>query len=266
MTYRSGVVACIKAGGKVLREQQDQVFLPFGTEYSLLIKNLKSLRVQVKVSIDGTDATEGASLIISPNSEIELERFIRAGNLEHGNRFKFIERSAAVEEHRGIQPDDGLVRIEYWTETPQPVIRYEPITHYYDSWVPVHRPFWPHYPYHPPATWMTGSSYRTGNASAFCCSMDAAPQTSSFAGQNIGGAPGITVPGSESGQRFYAASSFQTDPQSEVLILRLCGEVGGRVVERPVTVKTKAVCSTCGKSNEALAQFCSVCGTALELI
>ena len=193
-------------------------------EYSLLIKNLKSLRVQVKVSIDGTDATEGTSLIINPNSEIELERFIRAGNLEHGNRFKFIERSAAVEDHRGIRPDDGVVRIEYWTETPQPVIRY-----------------------------------------ASCCSTSAAPQNSSMS-QSLTGTAGITVPGSDSGQRFYAAQSFLTDPQSEVLILRLCGEVGGRVVERPVTVKTKAVCSTCGKSNEALARFCSVCGTALELI
>lgn len=285
MTYRTGLVACIKATGKILREQQDQVFLPFGSEYSVLIKNLKSLRVMVRVSIDGADATDGTSLIVAPNSSVELERFIRAGNLERGNRFKFIERTGEIEEHRGVRPDDGIVRIEWWTERPQPVIHYQPRIHYYDEWVPIRRPYYPYhlpYPLWPPGhVYMTagvqgsltgGMQTTSGNAASGGTSYSCSASTGS--GQNAAATinslsgslpPGITVPGSESHQQFWHSASFPTEDQSEVLILRLCGERDGMVIEQPVTVKTKTVCSTCGKTNEALARFCSVCGTALEL-
>ena len=279
MTYRTGLVACIKAGGKILREQQDQVFLPFGSEYSVLVKNLKSLRTLVKVSIDGVDATEGTSLIVNPNSSVELERFIRAGNLERGNRFKFVERTGEVEAHRGVRPDDGIVRIEWWTERPQPVIHYAPQIHYYDQWVPIRRhPIYPDYmpPYPYAGTFCCTSnigntSSGSGIASASCNNTMGSMSATIFAMTSSKSTPtadisGITVPGSESHQRFVQGGQFPTEDQSEVLILRLCGQRGDSLVEQPITVKTKPICSTCGKSNEALAKFCSVCGTALELI
>jgi hypothetical protein len=118
--YNNKLVAAIKASGKVLREQKDNdgntvTYLPFGSEYSIYLKNLNSVRASVKVSIDGKDVL-GTSLIVNANSELNLERFLNNGNFNSGNRFKFIERTASVEQHRGIQAEDGLVRIEFQFE------------------------------------------------------------------------------------------------------------------------------------------------------
>lgn len=112
MTYRNKFVACIKVNGKVLREQDGEVAIPFGSEYSILLKNLNSVRAQVRVSVDGEEVSNGW-LIIQPNKELNLERSIKNNNLLKGNCFKFIERTSKIEEHRGIGSDDGLVHIEY---------------------------------------------------------------------------------------------------------------------------------------------------------
>src|SRR3990167_3218745 len=141
MTYLEKLVVCIKANSQVLRESDGVVTLPFGSEYSILIKNLDSVRIKVKISVDSADATDGASLIVEPNSSFELERFIRNGNLIAGNRFKFIERTPDIEAHRGIQVDDGVIRVEAWSEIRRPVV-HEPIVHYYPKYS--HPPRYPY--------------------------------------------------------------------------------------------------------------------------
>ena len=153
--FLKNLIACIKVNGKILRDSDDTVTLPFGCEYGILIKNLNGVRVQVTVSVDGQLATEDTKLIIGPNSSLELERFIKGGNLNAGNKFKFISRSAEVEAHRGVGSDDGLVRVEAWRELVTqrlPVPRAE----YYDEPypVPVPRPY--PCPTYPP--WRPGTS------------------------------------------------------------------------------------------------------------
>lgn len=120
--YNSKLAVCIKAAGKVLREQKDQVYLPFGSEYSIFIKNLNSVRALVRLNLDGVDVTDGTDLVVGPNSSIDLERFMKKGNLSQGNRFKFIERSGKVEAHRGIQAEDGLLRVEFQFEKVAPKV------------------------------------------------------------------------------------------------------------------------------------------------
>ncbi len=138
--FNQKLVACIKVAGKVLKEQKDQVFLPFGSEYSIFLKNLNSVRAAVRIQLDGQDVTDGKDLIVQPNSSIDLERFIKNGNLTTGNKFKFIERTGKIEAHRGIGGEDGLLRVEFQFEkvTPKPVV-VETIhkhTHYYDYYRP----------------------------------------------------------------------------------------------------------------------------------
>lgn len=144
--HNQNFVIAVKHQGRVLREQADLVTLPFGAEYSIYCKNLNSTRAQFTVSVDGQDATEGCRLILSPNSSIELERFIKGGDLSRGNRFRFIERTAAVEKHRGVGAEDGLIRVECWKERVIPVLPppvYTPVHHYYDVWHPNRPPYYP---------------------------------------------------------------------------------------------------------------------------
>ena len=285
------VVACIKVDGKILREDKNVVTLPFGAEYSVFVKNLNSTRVKVRVSVDGTDATEGCWLVVDPNSTLDLERFIRNGNMDSGNRFKFIERTAAIEQGpRGIKVDDGLIRIEYQVEVvkPKPVI-VEEHHHHHDHW---------DYPWRRPLTYgglrgeMMKSSAPTRSRSLKPSASGASAKSmrsfdsldsmeTSFASEEAlmdsdtiltaGGmaAPvsdiGITVPGSESKQSFRWTAGFETGP-SEVVVLQLRGEVAGVFVAKAVTVETKLTCITCGKTSRSTEKFCGKCGTALQIL
>ena len=96
MMYRDSFIASVKVGGKILRETNGTVSLPFGSEYGILLKNLNSRRAMAKVTVDGQDATDGTKLILPANGSIDLERFIKNGNLKSGNKFRFIERTSKL--------------------------------------------------------------------------------------------------------------------------------------------------------------------------
>lgn len=268
--YSNRFVVAVKVNSQILRENGETVALPFGSEYSIFLKNLNTLRSQVKVSVNGQDATEGTSLIVDGNSSLDLERFIRGGNMTGGNKFKFIERSEAVESHRGIQADDGLVRVEFQFERPKPEVIERIVREERQVW-PTHPQYpWtrPPYPYNlrrpmhssaPRASTGTGPVRASGGSPIRSRSMGAQRSAPSAAA-------GITVPGSHSQQRFHSVSGFQLQEQKYVIVLKLVGCVKGAIIVNAVTVDRKPECSTCGKSNKGDAQFCSQCGTGLILV
>lgn len=265
--YSQNLVVCLKVGGKILQENRDSVFLPFGSEYSLLIKNLNSVRMQVAVSVDGQDATEGNRLVIGPNAHMELERFIKGGNLNAGNRFKFIERTAVVEQHRGIGAEDGLIRVEGWRERVAAQIPW--------SW-----PSNPRIGTSGPLRSSMSTPRGPGGSSVPSANMGARSGQATAKGANTKfrsfdsmeqskvevERSGITVPGTESRQQFHSVSGFPLEHPSTVIVLRLRGQVEGEVVAEPITVSHKPECVTCGRQNRASHQFCSQCGTALAIL
>lgn len=259
--YSQKLVACIKVNGRVLREfDGNTVKMPFGSEWSLLIKNLNSVRVQVKVSIDGTDATDGTWLVIQPNSEIDFQRFIKNGNFDKGNSFKFIERTESVEHARGIKIDDGLIRIEFQFEKPY-VNNWNNILGggYYHDWNRYGGP-----------TILTNTydSYSTTYSATASVSTSNVLRSANAIAQNAEAAPndaGITVPGSENNQKFVQASWFPVETEKHVMVMKIVGESAGQKVVEAVTVKSKPKCVTCHKVNKANAKFCSNCGTALTI-
>jgi len=296
--YANKLAIAIKHKGSVLREfNKDEVYLPFGADYSIFIKNLNSVRAQVKVSIDGKDVTEGVSLIVGAHNYIDLERFIKNGNLGTGNKFKFIERNAAVEAHRGVQVEDGLVRVEWQFE------RIPPKTY---TW------------YHDPAQFLlqgrdhpylngnqiTGGSYSassslrglSGNVEeveevATASPYQIQPQaTMNTAGittpvataspyksrsinlnqiqpQAVVNTAGITAPGAISKQKFTSVSGFLLEDETHVMIFKLLGGVGPKKVKEAVTVKTVRECVACGsRKNSPTAKFCNSCGAGLQIV
>lgn len=282
MMYDSKMALAVKANSRVLREFEDAVYIPFGSEYSLLIKNLNSVKAMVRVWIDGTDVTDGTSLVIGPNQSMDLERFIKNGNLAAGNKFKFIERTAAISDHRGNKVDDGLIRVEFEYAI-QPVA-------YTNRFNPNDWPF-PrinHGPYYDQLVGNTtfgsvqtkgGVQGQMSDASAVNCSVGASGGTTtrslgratSVSTQDVSySAPqsdvGITVAGDVSDQKFTTTGWFATDGVKHVMVMRVLGEVEGTPVAAPVTVKTKPTCTSCGKVNKATAKFCSECGTGLQIV
>jgi hypothetical protein len=258
--YNQKLVASIKSKGKVLREFKDTVYIPFASEYSILLKNLNTTRAVVNVFIDGENVVPGG-LVIDPGRTVDLERWIKNGNLSEGNKFKFIERTQAIEDGpRGIKLEDGLVRVEYQFEIPRPIFNVSQTlwnTPVYGSGV------------------MRGISGSTGDvawpAGSVTCqaalnnvSMDSLSVTASAA--SFKNETGITVPGSKSEQKFVETTVGTLESTVHNIVLKLVGDLGNnKPVEKAVTVKAKPKCVTCGKQNKAHAKFCSECGTALEI-
>lgn len=276
--YNQKLVASLKANGKILREFKDTVYCPFGAEYSILLKNLNTVRALVHVYIDGEDMAPGG-IVLNAHQEIDLERSIKNGNLNEGNRFKFIERTGAVEQHRGIKLEDGIVRIEYQFEIPRPIINVVN-TWQNKEWVPGHwRDNGPTFNINGTlrsVDYSAGESMKASASSAIQDTLNSMNISATSASFHEGMATmdsyipmndaGITVPGSKSEQKFQTTYMGALDPQKHSIVLKILGETpDNEPVRKPVTTKHKPKCVTCGKQNKATAKFCTECGTALEI-
>lgn len=277
--YANKLAIAVKSNGKVIREFKDTAFIPFGSEYTLLIKNLNTVRVQVRVEIDGIDATEGTHLVIAPNSEMELKRFIKNGNFNEGNALKFIERTGKIEQHRGVGIADGLIRVEYQFERitpayipplyPHPVWRKEEYW-VYDKWGGMPRDHRDIRIGSPLRGITTGEVYSGADVrSASTCDVSASSQTATTlsAAYHQTNNAGITVPGQVVAQSFSIVDGFPVEAEKHAMVIKLLGETEqGQVIQQAVTVKHKPRCTSCGHQNKHSAKFCSECGTSLVLL
>lgn len=350
MMYANKLAVALKANGKVLREMKsegsdrdDTVRLPFGSEFSIYVKNMNSVRALVRIEIDGESITEGMSLIVEANNDIEIERFIKSRNMDTGLRFKFIERTQKIEDGpRGIKTEDGLIRVEYEFErepakiVPSPI--YQPVYpfFYVDPLSNVWTRKEVHHHHHYDklgSTKLSGTAsdqlareysgtgdYTASNGVTYTEAQMKAPRSSSplrsmsssvKMSKSFGGAAGasttaavnnafasaaaappemsytsnatmdcadsevktsgfqelndkgITVGGSVSTQQFKSGAWFPTDGVKHVMIIKILGAVGEVAVTKPVTVKTKIECPTCGTKNKPGTKFCKECGTGL---
>lgn len=271
--YANKLAVAVKHRGKVLQEFGEVVYLPFGTEYGLLIKNLNSVRASVKVRIDGQDVTEGVTLVVPPNSSIELERFIKNGNLNKGNRFKFIERNAAVTAHRGARVDDGLIQIDWAFELIRSTIKGAPeFVSTVNSSTP--REWWNN---GTTGGW-GGSGSLTGgpvlmpgqnsaSASRGVESWSTDTYGAAAAPSQPSPAPGVTAPGSVSNQQFHSVGWFETEAARHVMIIKLTGEAAATgAVQNTVYTRSKVGCTMCGHKSRPTSRFCSQCGASLNVI
>lgn len=300
--YGNKLAAAIKANGRVLKEFKDTVYVKFGSEYSVYMKNLNTTRALVNVFIDGTNITPGG-LVINAGQEVDLQRSITNGNLTEGNSLKFIERTGAVEQHRGIKLEDGIVRIEYQFEMPRMSISIADTFWKDESW----KKNISGAPYTGGGYYgdLTNTTYGTTGAISRSINVNGALRsadyssgetmkaqatsatTEYFATNNIkvqsavhdgmatmdwmnAPAPkndvGITVPGSKSTQSFTTTYMNALEPEKHSIVLKLLGETpDNEPVRKPITTKHKPRCVTCGKQNKATAKFCAECGTALEI-
>ena len=241
--YKSNLAVAVKVNGQVLREFGDSVKIPFGSEYSLFVKNMEAVRAVVNITIDGQQVVKGG-LVVLPGESVDLERWVKT-DLAHGNRFKFIARTDSIEQHRGIGAEDGLIRFEWQFEQKLDCsVRDLP-------WVASGAPQSPNF----------DMGILTCTSGIHPTYDGAQLQASGLNAQQ----PGITVPGSHSDQRFQESSWFPVRAERHALVLRLLGFDGQEPVVNPVTVKMKPRCVTCGRNNRATSKFCTECGTALEI-
>ena len=230
MMYNEKMVVVVKSDGKIVREVGNSVYLPFGSEYSIYLKNLSSKRAVASITIDGQDVLNGDMIIVNGNDTFELEGFMDNCGLSVRNKFKFIEKTQEISDYRGDKIEDGLIVVKYRFEKECPVYRgyiwhntnkYEP-TYYNDDKL------------------LTSCSTQYSNNDN-----------------------GITVPGSKSNQTFVPAITSLLEETEHTIVLQLKGEIKGQQVCKPITTKIKIQCCTCGRKNKSNNRFCGNCGTAL---
>jgi len=272
--YKERFIAVIKHNGKILRENGDHVCLPFESEYSIMLKNLESRKAVVNISVDGENVLDGKSIIVDPNSDIELKGFMECMRVT--NRFKFIQKTDEISDFRGDKLDDGIVRVEFTFEKKKvtKIVEEVKVTHT-----------------HPTIWWQTvcplcgtcpctchkwysfnndgGMYYRgldCGSSSNYnvSCNLDNMSFTTGDLGTPLND-EGITVKGSKTTQDFVYGYTEELEESSSVIVLRLKGtKTTGNRVEKPITVQSKLVCPTCGRKSKSSARFCRNCGTCLE--
>lgn len=263
--YSNQLVAVVKCNGKIMREKKNDVFLPFGQEYSILIKNLNSRKALVNIWIDGESLFSlGSGLVVGPNSEIELERFYKTNN-----RFKFIEKTEEISEYRGDRIDDGLIRVEYQFERETIDI---PIYKQWEwDWWSTPKDAEPYR-----VTWSDNLDDNSGNLRALhnTASLASNAQAVSSIHCEYSGneqasltnedSAGITVKGSKSEQAFTRGYIGELESNKHVIVLNLKGfNDNKKKIETPITVSDKIRCETCGKVCKSSQNYCDKCGTAL---
>lgn len=238
MVYMNKFVVAVKHRGKVLRDSNGIVRLPFGADYSLLLKNKNSVRALVDVEIDGEDVLSGNSLIIGPNEHTNLKGFMSGRKVR--NRFRFIKKTKQISKYRGDRVDDGLVRVAFRFEKPiVETVVFPKYREYGDR---------------------TAGGPCTFTSSSFSCTYTDGGNVMSSKSSD-----GITVPGAETNQDFVVGNIGTLEIGSQVIVLQLKGYTGkGKKIKKPITSKTRLVCRTCGKRSKSSAKFCSRCGTYIR--
>lgn len=256
MMYKNNFVAVVKCKGKILRERSGgSVYLPFGAEYSILLKNKDARRALVDIEVDGENVMNGHKLIINGNETQDIKGFMR--NMRKTNRFKFIHKTKEIQRHRGDRIDDGLVRVTYQFEKQ------------YDRPIVLPPQPWTYNNFstrkckgNPTADWTYYDSNTTavnsvhdGSPAAYNCSFNNAPLSDE----------GITVKGEKITQNYNYGDIGTLESATHTIVLHLKGQTQRRkVVKKAMTVKTKLGCSTCGRKNKSTNKFCHNCGTYLD--
>lgn len=252
--YKNNFVAVIKCNGKILRERDGgNVYLPFGSEYSILLKNKSAVQALVDIEVDGKNVLKEHKLIVSGNETKEIKGFMRS--MSKTNRFKFINKTKEIQRHRGDRIDDGLVRITYQFEKQVECEPYWYPSVYINTTEPI-------CPICPPKLRGSGDfTYIDSNTATAVFSCNAVQGKSSAPLED----EGITVKGDKITQNYHYGDVGTLESSIHTIVLHLKGLTAKRcVVKKPITVKTKFKCETCGRKNRSTNKFCYNCGTYLQ--
>lgn len=258
--FKNNFVTSIKANGKFFKENENNINIPFNTEYSIYLKNLESRDAVVNVSIDGKDVLDGKRLIVRGNSVLELEGFMDGQTAK--NRFKFIKRSKEIEEFRGITPEDGVISVTFDFEQRKP--EYYPYTTYFPDWR-----WYPQQPYYGSPTWTietsgsTAATYTIDNTLTSINSSQSRKRiSSSVMLTNAQVSEGISVPGNDISQNFGLGYVGNLENNPTTISFKLFG-FDSNEEKQLVFSKDKLKCKTCGLENKNQNKFCGRCGTRL---
>lgn len=266
--FNNDFVVAVKKDGQVLRERNNNVFIPFGSNYTILLKNLREeVSAKVDISIDGEDVLNDRSLIVKPNDSIELKRFINS-SLDKGNRFKFIEATDKIRDNREDNSMNGLIKVTYRFEKKYGTK--EMIEDIFED----NDPYFPDYPYTNDHDIDNYQIRYSVSSSEYTVYKDGVKQETRSANEFSEGEPirsktseGITTYGDVIEQKFSEGNIGKLEDKKNMIVLQLVGRnKEDEKIENTLTTNEKIECSACGRSVSSDFKYCPHCGTSLTVI
>lgn len=282
MVYSEKFVAVVVCKGQIVRElredENDSIRLPFGSDYSIRLKNLHSERAVVNIEIDGQDVLDGSQIVVDSNESADIEGFMKGRTIR--KKFRFVEKTQQISEHRGDFVEDGIIRVSYQFEKPKPPVR----PYYWSS-----DNCWNHKRYGGRRrgdrsilnntfddghiiTSSIDKSYGAGASdgqplmrSCALHDQDTLSEPASFKKKGIASEDGITVAGANTYQSFNTTHVGLLETQSHSIVIRILGQTKkGKKFQRPKITRRKIQCPTCGTRSQSSIKFCSNCGTNIS--
>jgi len=242
--FNNDFVVAVKNDGDVLRERNNNVLIPFGSNYTILLKNLREeCKAKVSISIDGEDVLNGRSIIVKPNDDVEFKRYINS-SLEKGNRFKFIEASNDIRDNRDDNSMNGIIKVVYQFEKKYGLKDYIPCIKEDEQETPLWETTW------------SNDMLRSKDTMTF--SNDT---------RDIKSREGVTTYGDIVEQKFSKGDIGRLEDEKNMIVLQLLGKnEEDEKISNTLTTESKIECMTCGRSVSSDFKYCPHCGTSLTVI
>lgn len=241
--HKNNFILAIKSNNNILREFGENVFLAFGSTYSIYLQNNESRKAVADIYIDGKIVMKG--LIVNANSNVTLERFYEDNN-ESGHKFKFIEKTEKISSFRGDFPEDGIVKVKWKFEIESPVFA-KPL-HIYNPGV-----------ISSPSTYNSYVSPQEITGYTSSVSFDSKNELSLTKYRS-----GITGKGEYSQQKFTQTYAPLLEFKEYTMSISLNGKnQKNDYINKAVEVKTSLVCDLCNTKNKSSNKFCGECGNSL---
>ena len=255
MMYCEKLVACVKVGDKIIREQGENVYLPFGSDYSIYLKNLHTSICAVSITIDGEDVLSNHNILIDPKTSMELEGFLN-DNGRAKNKFRFIEKTEQISEYRGDNIEDGLIVITY--KFVEPRLTFSGLMDVRGSDSNFGGNNDPLSPYYHAPQWTCSAGDPTYGQVTTTCS------TQYMVNCTPVNDLGITVKGQRTNQNFRESKIHHNYGEEKTMVLHLKGvTIKNEKIATVKSTRQKIKCPTCGLLNKSYSKYCNRCGTSI---
>lgn len=219
MMYSQGFALSIKSNNKFLGEKNTpegrEVYLNFGSEYSIYLKNKTNRRAKFQIKVDGKFShPSDIAYVIDANSSFELERFMLDGDNKKGEKFKFVDVVGSGETPG--ERDNGLIEVTIKQEKINPPFNIRNISTTVENPKPINP-----------------IKYRSSTSDSININYNSAENlicdTISIDDKSLGfmdcssskEKEGVTVGGGISNQEFDDVPNFETESETIILRIRL---------------------------------------------
>ncbi len=271
--YKNNFVLTILRNGKLQKEMDGNVGLPFGTEYKIRLKNKNCRQAMAKVFIDNIQVCSLGDFVIGAGSSLDLERFVET-SLARGKKFKFVSLDHS-EVDDPTSSENGIVKVEFRLEKQTPFICFDPVKikpfpfvgEDYNGTGNFKHYDWTYWCDNDSSGKKSGNTYICNDAKSLRSTHDGSACYVNYCSTNIGppeSLTGATVGGGDSNQQFYYASDFNVEDIPTVLTLKLVssGDLNNKKVVSTKISKGRH-CTACGRAVKSYYRYCSNCGCKL---